>query len=197
MEYNVSTAMNGLFFEPIDHGEGGNSKRIIGLAEDLFSRHDGLFLRARELAAEVSGIVTELDGFIESHTASACPGCATVCCVNRHSYHTHEDVIYLLALHEKVPAYDLGVGGAEPCQFLGKRGCMIRRSLRPHRCNSYFCTPLLELMEKGSAREYRRFVASLKKLTDKRMAMLHAFALAAEIAAKDRPVPVASRPNMQ
>jgi hypothetical protein len=188
--------MDNLFFEPLDHGEGGNSRRIIGLTEDLFCRQDALLLRVRELAAEVSGIVGELDCYIERHTASACPDCRNVCCINRHSYHTHEDLVYILALREKVPGYDLGVAGTDPCQFLGKRGCVIRRSLRPHRCNSYFCAPLLELMEKGNAREYRRFVASLKRLTDARMAMLYNFAHAAGETAKGRPVPVASRPNM-
>jgi hypothetical protein len=188
--------MDNLFFEPLDHGEGGNSRRIIGLTEDLFCRQDALLLRVRELAAEVSGIVSELDRYIERHTASACPDCRNVCCINRHSYHTHEDLVYILALREKVPDHDLGVAGTDPCEFLGKRGCAIRRSLRPHRCNSYFCAPLLELMEKGNAREYRRFVAYLKRLTDTRMEMLYTFAHAAGEAAKGHTGPVASRPNM-
>ncbi len=175
--------MNDPLFEPIDHREGGNSRRIVGLIENVFSCNEPLLQGVRELAAGVSEIVEELDPFIERYTASACPQCREVCCVNRHSYHTHEDVVYLLALREKVPLYDLRIGGAEPCQFLGRSGCVIRRHLRPHRCNAYFCPPLLELMNEGDAREYRRFAGSLERLTFTRMSMLRAFSQAAEEAA--------------
>jgi hypothetical protein len=171
-------------FDVIDHRPGGNSRRFLQRIEDLFAGHETEFHGVRELAREAAGIIGRLDPLIEAHTSSVCPRCTEVCCVNRHSYHTHEDSIYLRALEEKIPVYDLTVGDSVPCQFLGKRGCAIARHLRPHRCNSYFCTPLLEHMENGNVREYRRFVESMKKLTHTRMDMLRAFT---ETAAKSAP----------
>jgi hypothetical protein len=169
-----------LSFDVIDHRSGGNSGRILGRIEDLFARHQEDVGRTKTLAREVAEIVGQLDPVIERHTSSVCPRCTAVCCANRHSYHAHEDVVYLCALGEKIPAYDLHVGDDALCQFMGDRGCSIRRALRPHRCNSYFCTPLLAHMENGSVKEYRGFVETIKKLTEVRMAMLTAFAEASE-----------------
>jgi hypothetical protein len=170
-----------LSFDVIDYRRGGNSEPILKRIEELFACHPEKFRAAGELAREVAEIVGQLDPAIERHTSSVCPQCTEVCCANRHSYHTHEDIVYLCALGEKIPAYDLDVDDYAPCQFLGGRGCSISRPLRPHRCNSYFCTPLLAHMENGNVKEYRRVVQSMKRLTDTRMAMLHAFA---ETAAK-------------
>jgi hypothetical protein len=171
-------------FDVIDHRPGGNSERLLQRIESLFAGHETEFRRARELAREAAEIIGRLDPLIEAHTSSVCPRCTEVCCVNRHSYHTHEDSTYLRALGEEVPAYDLTVGDSAPCQFLGKGGCTIARHLRPHRCNSYFCTPLLEHMENGNVREYRGLVQSMKELTHARMGMLRSFA---ETAAKFPP----------
>jgi hypothetical protein len=168
----------------IDHRPGGNSRRILKRLEGLFAGHETEFRRVRELAREAAKIIGQLDPLIERHTSSVCPRCTEVCCVNRHSYHTHEDSVYLFAVGGKVPAYDLTVGDSVPCQFLGRRGCAIARHFRPHRCNSYFCTPLLEHMGNGDVKEYRRLVESMKKLTHTRMDMLCAFA---ETAAKFAP----------
>ncbi len=165
-----------LSFGAIDYGPGGNSERITRSVRDRFACHPEQFLEARILAREVAVIVGRLDPIIERHTSLVCPQCTTVCCANRHSYHTHEDVVYLFALGEKVPAHDPGIGGSDPCQFMGDLGCSIGRVLRPHRCNSYFCTPLLEHMECGDAREYRKAVQLMRKLTDTRMAMLQSYA---------------------
>jgi hypothetical protein len=173
-------------FPIIDHRRGENSRRLIRRIEGLFARHEAEFRRARELARETAVMIGRLDPVIERHTVSVCPQCMSVCCANRHSYHTHEDVIYLCALGEKVPPYDLRIADEAPCQFIGLQGCSISRALRPHRCNSYFCTPLLEHMENSDAREYRRFAESLKELTRTRMDMLQAFAeAAAALAAKE------------
>jgi hypothetical protein len=166
-------------FAVIDHSPGGNSTRLLKRLERLFARNETEFRRARELARETAEIIGRLDPLIECHTSSVCPRCTEVCCVNRHSYHTHEDSVYLFAVGEKVPAYDLTVGDSVPCQFLVKGGCAIARHLRPHRCNSYFCMPLLQHMENGDVKEYRRFVECMKKLTHTRMDMLRVFAEAA------------------
>ncbi len=176
------------YFEEIRHGPGGNSERILRRIDDVFARHPEEFLRAGRLAREAAEIVRRLDPVMERHTSSVCPRCATVCCANRHSYHTHEDIVYLRALGEKVPAYDHGVGDDDPCRFIGDRGCSISRVLRPHRCNSYFCTPLLAHMEDGEAREYRGFVESMRKLTDTRIAVLLVFAEAATKPVAGRPI---------
>ena len=140
--------------------------------ESFFSRRRRALGPLATLAAEVAGLTETVSGFIQEHTATVCTACAKVCCINRHSYHETADIIYLCALGERLPAYDKAVADTEPCQFLGERGCAIRRSLRPYRCNWYFCTPLLEHMQSASAREYRRFMGLMTELGRKREALL-------------------------
>lgn len=120
------------------------------------------------MAAEVSALIESLDPFIQGLTSSICPDCKKVCCINRHSYHDYEDIVYLHALGESLPLYQEGIDDSAPCQFLGIQGCTIKRSLRPYRCNWYYCTPLLEELGLTHARLYRKFTGSLHELTIKR-----------------------------
>src|SRR5512135_3687068 len=82
----------------------------------------------RELAKEVADAVETLSPFIEQHTSAVCPDCMRVCCVNRHSYHELGDIVYLYSLGERPPDYSKDIPDPEPCQFLGERGCRLRRS---------------------------------------------------------------------
>jgi len=141
--------------------------------------------RARGLAAEISEAIEATSPFIEEHTAAVCPACPQVCCRNRHCYHEIGDIIYICSLGQGLPAYREGALDSDPCQFLGERGCRIRRSLRPHRCNWFFCTPLLEHIQGVSPRRYRRFVADIAGITDKRMELINTFASAIDKAGHD------------
>ena len=128
-----------------------------------------------ELARETADAVEALSPVIEQHTSAVCPDCERVCCVNRHSYHEAGDILYLYSLGERPPAYRKDVPDTEPCQFLGERGCRQRRSLRPHRCNWFFCAPLLDRIQSLPAREYRAFIAGLEEINRRRERLIAAF----------------------
>src|SRR3990172_2436373 len=136
--------------------------------ERLFRYHRQELRGLRELALAVSGSIEDINAFIQQGTEAVCPSCEKVCCINIHSYHEYEDIVYILALGDEVPSYKQGVADSAPCHFLGKRGCTISRFLRPYRCNWYFCTPLLEHLTACPASAYRGFIASLEELTRKR-----------------------------
>ncbi len=129
----------------------------------------------RELARETADAVEALSPVIERHTSAVCPDCMRVCCVNRHSYHELGDILYLYSLGERPPDYRKDIRDAEPCQFLGERGCRLMRSLRPHRCNWFFCAPLLDRIQSLPAREYRAFIAGLEEINRKRERLITAF----------------------
>lgn len=145
------------------------------LTEEMFNQHGDDLKNVKERAREVSDFINQADSFIQRYTEDVCPSCEKVCCINKHAYHEHEDIVYLYALGERVPHYEKNRGDSEPCQFLGARGCSVSRFLRPYRCTWYFCTPLLEHMQEASAPDYRRFIASLQQLTRKREEMLNEF----------------------
>jgi hypothetical protein len=142
--------------------------------EALLASGSGLS-ELRGLATEAADAVEAISPVIERHTSVVCPGCLQVCCVNRHSYHELRDIVYLCSLGERPPAYRESVGDAEPCQFLGEKGCLLRRFLRPHRCNWFFCSPLLDHIAASSVRDYRSLVAALEDINRKRGALLRAF----------------------
>ena len=142
-----------------------------------FRVRDGRFTKLRKLAADLDADIKELGFFVELHTASVCPDCSSVCCINRHSYHAPEDLVYIHALGGEFPLHARGLDNAEPCQFLGHQGCTIQRSLRPYRCNWYFCSSLLEhISGHNSRRQYRFFISLLERITGKRLTLMEEYA---------------------
>ncbi len=143
--------------------------------DDMLAEYGDYMEEVRGRAAAVSAAVEKLGVFIERHTSVVCPACLQVCCLNRHSYHDLADIVCIRALGELPPVYGRGAADAEPCQFLGERGCSIRRALRPHRCNWYFCEPLLDHIKSVPAVEYRRFIAGLRDINEKREGLINTF----------------------
>lgn len=141
----------------------------------VFEHHPGELAAVRALARQVAELTEQSGEFIQAHTALVCPSCTRVCCATRHSYHEVADIIYLCALGESLPVYAKGRAAGDPCQFISVEGCTIQRSLRPYRCNWYFCTPLLDHMQKTAARDYRKFMEILTELGRKREALLEYF----------------------
>lgn len=119
--------------------------------------------------------IDEVDSFIQQNTAAVCPFCESVCCINRHGYYDYEDLIYIFSLGEKPPRYKEGVLDADSCQFTSVSGCTIERSIRPFRCNWYFCNSLLEHIEKGAAKPYRSFLRRFDEIMELRNGLLDGF----------------------
>lgn len=141
----------------------------------IFVRHHGELAEVRTLARQVAELTEQSGEYIQANTAVVCPSCTRVCCATRHSYHEVADIIYLCALGEALPVYAKGKAAGDPCKFIGPKGCTIQRSLRPYRCNWYFCTPLLDHMQKTAARDYRKFMGMLTVTGRKREALLECY----------------------
>ncbi len=163
-------------FPRINHHDDRQRSLIIRKIEASFSMSGQALTNVKASAEELAAMIDGVSPFIEEHAASVCPACVRVCCVNRHSYHETQDIVLLYALGSRVPPYQEGIDDSAPCRFLGERGCTVNRRLRPHRCNWYFCTPLLDHISEVPGREYRIFVAMLAGLTERRAGMLQEFA---------------------
>jgi hypothetical protein len=149
--------------------------KVIRLLEIFSSAHHEEIAHVRDLARIIRFRIDGIDAFIQQNTSIVCPHCEKVCCINRHGYYDYEDLIYIHALGLKPPIYKEGVNDTDPCQFLSKCGCTIERSVRPFRCNWYFCNALLEHIEQGPARPYRMFIKQLDEIVDLRKEMLDEF----------------------
>jgi len=126
-------------------------------------------------AMEFKKAIETIDVFIQTHTAEVCPHCRNVCCINRHCYYDYEDLIYIRALGLEPPACKEEVLDTDCCQFLSAAGCTIERSLRPFRCNWYFCGALLKHMEDGAAKPYRQFIREFQKIIELKKTMVDTF----------------------
>lgn len=150
-------------------------RSIQAKVERLFREYGSEFEKLKTRAEAVASAVETSGRFVERHTSVVCPECFSVCCINRHSYLELVDMVCIYALGERPPVYKTEVADVEPCQFLGEKGCILRRSLRPHRCNWYFCTPLLEHIQTAHAHAYRAFIDGLRDINERRGALLAVF----------------------
>lgn len=157
------------------YGEQEDPGPLRHLIEDVFRRCGDNLGPVRNHARNFARLIEKADPFIQKNTGEVCPRCRRVCCINRHSYHTHFDTLYLMALGESIPFHRAGIAASEPCQFLSARGCRLRRFLRPYRCTWYFCTPLLEHIRLSPAREYRTFISCLEEISSGRELLLTSF----------------------
>lgn len=126
----------------------------------------------KKLANKLRLAIDGVSPFIQQITSVVCPTCEKVCCIDRHGHYDDEDLIYIRALGFKIPSYKEGVIDTDPCQFLSESGCTLDRSVRPFRCNWYFCNALLEYMKNSPPKPYREFINSFQEIVDLRRAML-------------------------
>jgi hypothetical protein len=146
--------------------------------QDLFTAQGDACTEIRQSAAEIRALIEAVSRDIERHTAAVCTGCSSVCCIHRHSRYDRSDGIFLAALGLDVPEYDSDTEDTAPCRFLGARGCILPRSRRPYRCTWFFCTPLLDhIIGTSGPPDYRRFMRTLRTITEKRTRMIEDFEL--------------------
>jgi hypothetical protein len=89
----------------------------------------------RRLALEVKTGIEAIDPLIQEMTSEVCPHCKSSNCTNLNGRFDWCDLIYLAALGLELPPFRDGLRDEEPCQFLAERGCILPRTMRPHRCN--------------------------------------------------------------
>ncbi len=115
-------------------------------------------------AEKLKQLLIESSPLIEEYTAAVCPDCADVCCRQKHGLYVERDMLYLNALDVEVPPRDDSMPLEGPCQFMGTRGCVKPRWLRPFKCTWYFCEPLLAALDQGPQRRARRLSAHIQEM---------------------------------
>jgi hypothetical protein len=115
-------------------------------------------------AEKLKQLLIESSSLIEEYTKKVCPDCTDVCCRQKHGAYCERDILYLHALGIEVPPLDEAKPLEGPCQFMGLRGCVRPRWLRPFKCTWYFCEPLLAALDQGPQRRARRLSARLQEM---------------------------------
>jgi hypothetical protein len=123
---------------------------------------------AKDIAQEIKDLLSDLSPRIEQHTAVVCPSCSQVCCRQEHGRLRAQDIAYLAALGEPVPAEDPGRDPSGPCRFLGAQGCTRRRWQRAWKCTWFFCDTLLRSITEGPQREARELTRLMNRVMELR-----------------------------
>jgi hypothetical protein len=116
------------------------------------------------IAEKLKQLLIESSSLIEDYTREVCPGCTDVCCRQKHGAYRERDILYLHALGVEVPLRDEARPLEGPCQFMGPRGCVQPRWIRPFKCTWYFCEPLLAALNQGPQRKARRLSSHLQEM---------------------------------
>jgi hypothetical protein len=143
--------------------------------QEIFSKYFHKLHKVCILAEQVRVLLDDISYDIEKMTSVVCPACENICCINRHSYPEHEDLVYLFALGENPPEYKPELDDRAPCRFLSSTGCTLKRSVRPFRCTWYFCPSLLQYMKDNTGSAMRRYSRKAQNLIDARRQMLDEF----------------------
>jgi len=147
--------------------------KLILFLDHTFTTYQNDLNKIRYLAQQIKEGIEKIDPFIQQSTQTVCPSCKDVCCVSEHGYYNVEDLVYHYALDLKPQHCEFGKKTSDPCQFLMKKGCCLKRSLRPSGCNWYFCDSLLDDIETRS--DYRKFDDSLQEVADLWIKMMDEF----------------------
>jgi len=115
-------------------------------------------------ANRLKQLLIESSPLIEEYTAVVCPGCADVCCRQKHGLYRERDIGYLHALGEVIPGRDEARPLEGPCEMMGPQDCALSRWRRPFKCTWYFCDPLLAAMNEGPQKKARRLAAMMQEM---------------------------------
>jgi len=118
------------------------------------------------IARKLKRLLIESSPLIEEYTGEICPGCADVCCRQKHGRYSEKDLSYLRALGEAAPLRDAARPLEGGCEMMGPGGCRGPRWLRPFKCTWYFCAPLLKALDEGPPRKARQLSAMLQEMAD-------------------------------
>ncbi len=111
----------------------------------------------KDLAHELKETLNTISPFIETHTALVCPECKKVCCADKHGRYSSGDIIYLNALETDIPPQPVDREETASCRYITDTGCSLQRWMRPYRCTLFFCTALMNSIERGDPNIYRAF----------------------------------------
>ena len=150
-------------------------KDLYGGIRFVFDLHPREVEGVRSLALEVKTGIDTIDPFIQEITAEVCPTCKSSNCINANGRFEWCDLIFLSAMGIELPHFRDGLGDEDPCQFLAEKGCFLPRTIRPYRCNWWYCDPLLEAFNRWRPRKQRMFISLMQNITQTRFRMCNQF----------------------
>ncbi len=124
------------------------------------------------LADDLRDAYNMVSPFIEKHTSIVCPDCEDICCKDKHALYDKNDLVFMKAMSVDTYQDTSGMEESGKCRNMMDLGCSLERWMRPYRCTSFFCTPLLKSMEGDDTKLYRAFMVFFKHMVTSRRILL-------------------------
>jgi len=148
-------------------------RRVLGRLNrrlEVFPR-DAILQPIRVIEAGI-GILTAP---MEAYCRATCGDCLDPCCTGRKVFYNRADLLYLVALQKAWPLGQTRVRPEDPCRFLGHRGCLLPRHLRPYVCVWFLCEAQMELFQAEPPAVQRRWVRALLDIRNARLRLENLF----------------------
>ncbi len=127
------------------------------------------------MSKSLKNIYIALEPYFQQYIETLCKECENPCCINRHGFPDFEDLIIFCALGECFGPFDYTQKDTEPCQFLGEKGCILKRCERSYRCTWYFCDKVFDSFETEAPKAFAHFEHLMGQLCQQRIDIIKLF----------------------
>lgn len=123
----------------------------------------------QEASCAVRAAHVWLDEVMARYCEAVCPTCRDVCCQAAGVFFNLTDLLVILALGLDPPPGQTRSCAFDPCRYLTRTGCSLKRPLRPYVCVWYLCEAQMDLYREEPASIQRHFVATVESLRGHRL----------------------------
>jgi hypothetical protein len=120
-------------------------------------------------AREIRVAYDWLEPHMERYCEITCHACSDSCCHAARIFYNQTDMLSIIALDTDPPAGQTRARASDPCRYLTRAGCSLKRVVRPYVCVWYLCEAQMDLYQEEFASAQRRFVATLESLRANRL----------------------------
>ena len=130
----------------------------------LVSRLDHELVHARFLAQQIRQRLIFFFLLIDELCAATCRYCPEPCCLSAKVWIDFQDLLFLHLSGQQIPATQLIENTEGDCCYLGYKGCVLPRIIRPWICTRYLCPPQMTNLRKNPARLKNNFDNVVNKI---------------------------------
>ncbi|MFP4429427.1 MAG: hypothetical protein ACLFPB_08935, partial [Desulfovermiculus sp.] len=120
------------------------------------------------LAEAIAGNLQAVDPVMEQLCAATCPSCPEPCCLHADVRYDFRDLVFLHCRQQALPLHQPRLHPGRPCSYLGRRGCILPRSLRPFLCTWYLCPVQREMIHNASSQDMAHVLQRLQSIQQQR-----------------------------
>lgn len=129
----------------------------------LLDRHQKKIAPLKKIARSVFMSYLEIFPILDELCLNTCCFCPDPCCLNAKVWFDLKDMLFLHLNQLPLPERQLLKSYRSTCRYLGPRGCVLKREVRPFICTLYICPPQMARLRKEEI-SYKKFSEEIIKI---------------------------------